>query len=259
MSYDKNKYAYNPTDNVSDAKLDISDKRHVAAAVAALGEGFRGHKAQIPAADLLAVKKRVAAAYNKFYPSTELPPILKSLDVKVNDVTVQDPALFGVIVNAIASFFRCKEDTQFYTDLNEVYAEEALEDSGMLPEDDPDEEGYVIQKSLNNDLRQATFVVLEAEKVDMHGDIYSADEVRKGCHSFNTYCRKAFLDHAKETDRASVVESYIAPTDIQFGDQMVSKGDWLAVVQFDKELWEQVKDGTYDSLSIGAYASSEAV
>jgi hypothetical protein len=261
-------FAYKPDPKKSSTwKLDISDARHTAAAVAALGKGFRGNKVEIPEKDLAGVKARVAAAYKKFFPKNDLPPVLKSLDVKVNDQPIEDPALFGTIVNAIACFFRNKDWQQQQTNQDEEDAEEALEDAGILPEDENSEdmedmgssEGYVVQKSLNDDLRQATFVVLEAEKVDAHGDIYSAEDVRKGCHSFNTYCRKAFLDHAEETDKASIVESYIAPTDIQFGEQRVSKGDWLAVVQFDKDLWKQVKDGTYDSLSIGAYAISEEI
>lgn len=72
-------YAYNPDpEDESKAKLNISDARHTAAAVAALGKGFRGNKVQIPEADLPAVKRKVRAAYKKFYPDNELPDILKA-------------------------------------------------------------------------------------------------------------------------------------------------------------------------------------
>lgn len=73
-------YAYVPdATKPSTWKLRIDDANHTRAAVAALGEGFRGNKVSIPSADLPAVKRKVAAAYKKFFPDAkELPSILKS-------------------------------------------------------------------------------------------------------------------------------------------------------------------------------------
>lgn len=254
-------YAYTPDPKTpSKNKLNISSATHVAAAVAALGKGFRGNKAQIPEADLPSVKKRVAAAHKKFFPDAEMPPILKALEVKVNDVAIKDEALFGTIVNAIACFFRNKEWDQQMMDQNEEAAEEALEDAGILPEDDPDNMDDVqVVKSLNAELRQATYIVLEGDSVDLHGDTYTTAEVAKACHNFNVNCRKAFIDHAEETDQASIVESYIAPVEMILGDTYVPKGTWLAVVQYDNTLWKEVKKGTYTGLSIGAYCKSEDI
>lgn len=254
-------YAYTPDPKTpSKNKLNISDARHVAAAVAALGKGFRGQKVQIPEKDLAAVKKRVAVAHKKFFPDAEIPPILKALEVKVNDVAIKDEALFGTIVNAIACFFRNKEWDQQMTDQNEEAAEEALEDAGILPEDGPDNMDDVqVVKSLNAELRQATYIVLEGDSVDLHGDTYTTAEVAKACHNFNVNCRKAFIDHAEETDQASIVESYIAPVEMVLGDTYVPKGTWLAVVQYDTTLWKEVKKGTYTGLSIGAYCKSEDI
>lgn len=253
-------FAYKPDPKKpSTWKLNISDARHTAAAVAALGKGFRGNKVEIPEKDLPGVKKRVAAAYRKFFPKNDVPPILKALDFKVNDQPIEDPALFGTIVNAIASFFRNKDWEQQYTDQNEENAEEALEEAGILPEDGDDMDDVQIAKSLNEELRQATYVVLEPDTVDLHEDIYTAAEVSKACHNFNTFCRKAFIDHAEETDKASIVESYVSPVEMILGDEYVAKGTWLAVVQYDKDLWKEVKKGTYTGLSIGAYAKTETI
>ncbi len=113
-------------------------------------------------------------------------------------------------------------------------------------------------KSLNEELKQAMFIVLEPEVVDAHGDIYSEDEVRKACHNFNKYCRKAYLNHAVETDAIDFVESYIVPDDMQINEFAVKKGTWLAVVQFnDDELWKEAKADNLVGLSIGAYAKVE--
>jgi hypothetical protein len=93
--------------------------------------------------------------------------------------------------------------------------------------------------------------------VDLQGDIYSADEVVKACHNFNEFCRKAYLDHAVETEKAKFVESYISPADITIGETEITKGTWLAVMQFDEDLWDDVKKGKFNGLSIGAYAKTE--
>lgn len=78
--FKKSDFAYTPSDNTSEWKLNITDANHVRAAVAALGKGFRGQKVEIPAADRDAVIKRVRTAYKKFYPANDLPEIIKSVD-----------------------------------------------------------------------------------------------------------------------------------------------------------------------------------
>lgn len=256
---DKANYAYTPTDNVSDWKLDISDARHTSAAVAALGKGFRGKKVSIPAKDLPAVKRKVAAAYRKFFPDNDTPPILKSLDVKINDQEVVDSALFGTIISAIAGFFRNKEYNDQWIDQCEEYAEEQLEAAGLSDPDEvteDDEPVVAVVKALNTELRQATYVVLEPDTVDLHKDTYSADDVSAACHNFWAFCQKAYLDHSAETDAATIVENYIAPVDMQIGEKLVTKGSWIQVWQFDETLWTSVKDGTYTGVSIGAYAKT---
>lgn len=83
----KNDYAYTPSDSPSDWKLNISDAKHVAGALAALGSGgFRGQKVSIPEADLPAVKRKVLAAWKKFHPDEkEVPNILKGDHVMTNE------------------------------------------------------------------------------------------------------------------------------------------------------------------------------
>jgi hypothetical protein len=248
----KSDWAYTPTDNPSDWKLNISDKRHVAAAVAALGKGFRGNKVSIPQGDLQKVKNKVAAAYKKFFPDNDTPPVLKSLDVAINGNDVVDEALLGTIVTAIASFFRTKEYQDAWIDECEDYAEEMLSEMGVIPTED-----MQVVKALNPELRQATYVVLEPNKVDLQGDTYDEVEVSKACHNFWAFCQKAYVDHTSETVGAKIVENYIAPVDMVVGETKVEKGTWLQVWQFDTQLWESVKDGTYTGVSIGAYAKTE--
>lgn len=122
----------------------------------------------------------------------------------------------------------------------------------------PKKTNIPIIKQANEELKQATFLVLSPDEVDLHGDVYDANEVRKACHNFNTYCRKANLLHLFDTDTFSVVESYIAPVDMQMGETIIKAGSWLSVLQFnDDSIWEGVKNGDYTGVSIGGVAQAE--
>ena len=66
MEWNKEDYAYTPSDEHSYWKLNISDKRHVAEAKAALTSDFRGNPVEIPAEDRPAVIAKVNAAAAKF-------------------------------------------------------------------------------------------------------------------------------------------------------------------------------------------------
>jgi hypothetical protein len=122
-----------------------------------------------------------------------------------------------------------------------------------------------VVKSLNEDQKLATFVVLEPQDddgmtTDGHSDWYSAEEVEKACHNFNRFCRKANLLHLVETDSFEFVESYITKAAMVLGDQYIKEGTWLATCYFkDDDLWSGVKDGTFNGLSIQGYASTQPI
>lgn len=128
----------------------------------------------------------------------------------------------------------------------------------------PKKTNIPIIKQANEELKQATFLVLSPDEVDLHGDVYDANEVRKACHNFNTYCRKANLLHLFDTDTFSVVESYIAPVGMQMGDTVIKAGSWLAVIQASEseegsDLWEGIKSGDFNGLSVQCTANVEDV
>lgn len=112
-------------------------------------------------------------------------------------------------------------------------------------------------KSVNEELRQATYVVMNL-KEDAHGEITSEEEIRKACHNFNRSPKRANLFHKVMTDSFEFVESYILPSDIQIEDvngkiRNISKGSWLVVTQtHSDDLWQAQKDGKITGVSIGA-------
>ena len=115
-----------------------------------------------------------------------------------------------------------------------------------------------VVKATNEELKQATFLVLAPDEVDLHGDIYSADEVRKACHNFNQHCMKANLLHLVETDTFDIVESYIAPVDMVLNDVIIKAGSWMSVIQVhSEEIWSDIKNGSLTGVSIGGRATTE--
>lgn len=117
-----------------------------------------------------------------------------------------------------------------------------------------------IVKSVNEELKQATFVVMVPDEVDLHGDITSEAEVRKACHNYNQFCRTANLFHITKTATFDVVESYISPVDFVLNDHLVKQGTWLTTIQVnDDNLWSLIKSGDICSVSISAMANKTPV
>lgn len=113
-----------------------------------------------------------------------------------------------------------------------------------------------IIKSLNEELRQATYIAMTLGE-DAHGDCTEIDEIRRACHSFNRSSKQANLFHKAKTDSVEFVESYILPADITIEDaagntREVLKGSWLVVTEtHSDEIWTAQKDGTITGVSIG--------
>jgi hypothetical protein len=116
-----------------------------------------------------------------------------------------------------------------------------------------------VVKALDEEQRMALFVVLAPDELDLHGDIYSAEEVELACKSYNVHCRKANLMHRVETEDFMIVQSFINPVSFKMqDDSVIRKGTWLAWVEFSKdELWNEVKAGDWQGLSIGCRANVE--
>lgn len=121
-----------------------------------------------------------------------------------------------------------------------------------------------VAKSLNEELKQVTYVAMKADSTDLHGDHTTAEEVRKAKESFNRALIKnqtmSNLFHMFETTAFDVIESYLAPVDMSLNGHLVQKNDWLMTLQInDDSLWDMVKKGEVVGLSIGAIASVETL
>lgn len=115
-------------------------------------------------------------------------------------------------------------------------------------------------KSMDQELKQVTYVAMLPDSVDLHGDFTSAEEVRKAKESFNQSMQRTNLFHLYMTDSFEVIESYLAPAEFELGGQTVLKGTWLMTLQVkDDTLWDLIKSGEINGISIGAKAIVEDV
>ena len=76
-----------------------------------------------------------------------------------------------------------------------------------------------VNKALNEEMRLATFVVLEPQDpdgttTDLHADWYDAETIEKSCINFNRFCKKANLMHLVDTDGIDFVGSYIPTSNV---------------------------------------------
>lgn len=105
-------------------------------------------------------------------------------------------------------------------------------------------------------------VVYEPDVEDAHEDTMTADEIEKAAHGFmerqNTY--NIDKQHDLDADKGYVVESYIAPVDMQLGDQEIKKGSWVAGVKVtDNDTWELIEKGEITGFSMFGAGKREEV
>lgn len=55
-----------------------------------------------------------------------------------------------------------------------------------------------------------------------------------------------------------LVESYLAPVDLQIGDETVRAGTWLVGIRWGPELWERIQRGERIGVSLGGWARERA-
>ena len=101
-------------------------------------------------------------------------------------------------------------------------------------------------------------VVLEPHTVDLQGDVLSIDEIEQAAYAYLVNSRVVGDSHSRLAE-AEVVESYLAPTDIELGGQQISKGTWIMGVRIlNEDMWAQVMRGEFTGFSIGGTGERKA-
>lgn len=103
-------------------------------------------------------------------------------------------------------------------------------------------------------------IALEPEVVDSQQDFEKETEIEKAAHQFLIKSRITYKEHKEKTPDVKVVESYIAPQDLEFEHSGIThkakKGSWVLVTHIgDDSIWEQIKKGELTGYSIRGYAN----
>lgn len=110
--------------------------------------------------------------------------------------------------------------------------------------------------------KEVTGVVYEPDSFDSEGDWMTEADIEEAERSFMLESGKIFYHHESEI-AAKVVESWLAPSDIQIekddGEvEIIKKGSWLMTVKvFDNTMWNKIEDGTIQGFSMSGYATEE--
>ena len=113
-------------------------------------------------------------------------------------------------------------------------------------------------RKIDEELQIVYGEVYAPDVVDAHGDMMTAEEIRKAAHRFLASRRttKVDVNHDNNIADAVVVESFIARED----DPVFIPGSWVVGVHIaDPDLWDAVKSGDLNGFSMQALAKREPV
>lgn len=102
-------------------------------------------------------------------------------------------------------------------------------------------------------------VVYEPEIEDIHGDYMTAEDIEKAAHGFMSDYQNVDKQHDFTTNAGTVVESYVAPVDMEIGDETIIKGTWVLVTKATDEIWEDIQKGEFTGYSLAGTAEVEDV
>jgi hypothetical protein len=118
-------------------------------------------------------------------------------------------------------------------------------------EKNPDVE-FDVRVIKDNDSSQKLLygVVYEPDSVDAHDDLMSAEEIEKTAHEFTIRYRNIDNEHNLIAGAGEVVESYIAPCNLEINNSEVKKGSWILVTKATDEIWQGYVDGDITGYSM---------
>ncbi len=102
-------------------------------------------------------------------------------------------------------------------------------------------------------------VVYEPDVEDAHGDFMDAETIEKAAHGFMENYQKIDKQHDFTTNAGKVVESYVAPVDMNIDETIIAKGTWVLVTKATDELWEDIQKGEFTGYSLAGTAQVEDV
>lgn len=115
-------------------------------------------------------------------------------------------------------------------------------------------------RKVDEEEHTVTGVVYAPDEVDAQGDFMTTANVRKMAHNFLAKYNKgasAGLMHEDFTRKLTVVESYLAPQELNIGGDPITAGSWVSCMKIlDAEIWKAVKSEQLGSFSLGGVATN---
>lgn len=114
-------------------------------------------------------------------------------------------------------------------------------------------------KSEDEEKRLVYGIVYEPGVLDSHNDFADESTIEKAAHEFMLKYRQIDKDHDFQAGVGEVVESYIAPADMEVNGEVITKGTWVLVTKATEEVWESIQKGDYKGYSLAGVAETEVV
>ncbi|MGZ7151888.1 XkdF-like putative serine protease domain-containing protein [Bacillus sp. BC08] len=114
-------------------------------------------------------------------------------------------------------------------------------------------------KSNDEEKRLVYGIVYEPGVLDSHNDFTDESTIEKAAHEFMLKYRQIDKDHDFQAGVGEVVESYIAPADMEVNGETITKGTWILVTKATEEVWEAIQKGDYKGYSLAGIAETEVI
>jgi hypothetical protein len=168
-------------------------------------------------------------------------------------------------INALARSAGKPEEAQVKAAVHKRYPSlKKAERPGFSPEGND----FELQTSIwKDDSQQLVYgVVLSPGIIDSQGDVVDEQEIQKAAHDYLVASRASDVQHSEVTlgfggrPVADVVESYVAPRDMDVHGKKVIKGAWVIGMHVnDPDVWRRVEKGELTGYSIGGSAIREPI
>ena len=121
---------------------------------------------------------------------------------------------------------------------------------------------YVDFAKVDDEKRVVIGPVLVPDVEDSQGDTVSKEDIEEAAHNFMIMSQEIQRQHNDEDTGVQVVESYIAPQDLELNGDVITKGTWMMGVHIPEsrdDIWKAVKSGDLTGFSIRGTGTREII
>lgn len=96
------------------------------------------------------------------------------------------------------------------------------------------------------------------DDTDLQGDFATENEIRLAAYKFMEEVQIFKMNHNGKPIKAKILESYIAPQDLEIAGNLITKGSWIITTRIlDKKVWEAIKKKEILGMSMAGFATGK--